>query len=402
MNRLGRLGQRGIGVLFFAGALCCPAAHAHAQSVLDPAFVEFESVDHNTLSADGTPLILSYSLAIYRVGDGQPSATASLGKPAPDSAGKFRVGFLSLIEALPAGVTYEARVTAVAAAGSASSSASNTFAFQGLCGATLSASSQAVSAAGLNGSFAVSTGSGCAWSAVSTVSWVTLTTGMSGNGPGMVGFTVAPNALTTSRTGTITAAGQTFTLSQAGVACTYSISPGSQTFPATGGSGSVSVTAGAGCTWSASNNASWVTVNGTPTGSGDGTVTLSAAPNTGTTSRSGTMTVAGRIFTLTEAAAPSCSYTLNPTSASETARATSASVTVTTSSGCAWTPVSTAPWLTVTGSGSGAGSFTYRAAANETGDARTGTVQVGPAVFSLTQKRGGAPQSPKNLRISAQ
>jgi len=114
------------------------------------------------------------------------------------------------------------------------------------------------------------------------------------------------------------------------------------------------------------------------------------------------MTVAGRIFTLTEAAAPSCSYTLNPTSASETARATSASVTVTTSSGCAWTPVSTAPWLTVTGSGSGAGSFTYRAAANETGDARTGTVQVGPAVFSLTQKRGGAPQSPKNLRLSAQ
>lgn len=401
MNILGRQGDQCLRVLVSACALWCAAAQAYGQSVVDPAFVEFESVDHDTRAEDGTPLILSYSLAIHRVGEAAPAATANLGKPAPDAAGKFRVNFVALLGSLPAGVTYDARVTAVGPQSSATSATSNTFSFQGSCVAALSATAQAVGAGGLSGSFTVSTGSGCAWSAVSTVPWVTLTAGMSGNGPGMVGFTVAPNALTTPRTGTITAAGQTFTLSQAGAACTYSISPGSQAFPAPGGTGSVSVTTAAGCPWSASSNASWVTVSGSPSGSGNGTVTFSAAANTGTTSRSGTITVAGRTFTITEAAAPSCSYTVNPTSVSVAARGTSASVTVTTSSGCAWTPVSTAPWLTVTGSGTGAGAFTYRAAANETGDARTGTVQVGTAVFSLTQKRGGAPQTPKNLRITS-
>ncbi|MDT7604876.1 MAG: hypothetical protein QOF61_2873, partial [Acidobacteriota bacterium] len=86
-----------------------------------------------------------------------------------------------------------------------------------------------------------------------------------------------------------------------GGTCTFSISPTSASQPAGGGTGSVSVTAGAGCTWSALSNAAFITItSGTP-GTGSGTINYSVAANTATTSRTGTMTIAGLTFTVTQA-----------------------------------------------------------------------------------------------------
>ena len=60
-------------------------------------------------------------------------------------------------------------------------------------------------------------GAASAWTAVSnTADWLAVTSGSSGTGAGVVGYQAAPNPGTSPRTGTITAAGQTFTVWQDG------------------------------------------------------------------------------------------------------------------------------------------------------------------------------------------
>ena len=58
----------------------------------------------------------------------------------------------------------------------------------------------------------------------STAAWITITARASGTGTA-ASYNVAANALTSSRTGTMTIAGQTMTVTQAGAPCTYTISP---------------------------------------------------------------------------------------------------------------------------------------------------------------------------------
>jgi Zn-dependent metalloprotease len=83
--------------------------------------------------------------------------------------------------------------------------------------------------------------------------------------------------------------------------CTFSLSPTSASYAATGGTGSVSVTATAGCSWTAASNATFITVTAGASGTGNGTVSYSVANNTGTSSRTGTLTIAGQTFTVTQA-----------------------------------------------------------------------------------------------------
>jgi hypothetical protein len=86
-----------------------------------------------------------------------------------------------------------------------------------------------------------------------------------------------------------------------GGTCSFSISPASASFAAAGGTGSVTVTAGPGCGWTAASNSSFITVTTGASGSGSGTVTYAVASNAGTTSRTGTLTIAGITHTVTQA-----------------------------------------------------------------------------------------------------
>ncbi len=91
--------------------------------------------------------------------------------------------------------------------------------------------------------------------------------------------------------------------------CTYSISPTSVSSPASGSSGSVDVTTGSGCSWSAGSNVSWITVSSGSNGKGNGKVAYSVQANTSTNSRTGTMTIAGKTFTVTQNGSSSgCKY----------------------------------------------------------------------------------------------
>ncbi|MDQ5988115.1 MAG: hypothetical protein CSYNP_03871 [Syntrophus sp. SKADARSKE-3] len=82
------------------------------------------------------------------------------------------------------------------------------------CTYTLSSTSIAYSAQTGTGSFIVTpSAETCAWTAASSASWITVTSGASGTGT--VSYSIAANT-GAARTGTITAGGQTFTVTQAG------------------------------------------------------------------------------------------------------------------------------------------------------------------------------------------
>ena len=235
----------------------------------------------------------------------------------------------------------------------------------------------------------VAAAAGCAWTASSGASWITVSSGATGSGNGSVHFSAAANAGTVERIGTLTIAGQTFTVAQAAAGCSYTISPAGQSIGPAGGAGtSIAVTATGGCAWTASSGASWITVTSGATGTGNGSVGFTVAANTGA-ERTGTLTIAGQTFTVTQAAAAAvvCAYTIAPTTQSIGASGgAGTTVTVTTTSNCTWTAVSGVSWITVT-SGStstGNGSVGFTVAAN-TGAQRTGTLTIAGQTFTVTQ-----------------
>jgi trimeric autotransporter adhesin len=84
--------------------------------------------------------------------------------------------------------------------------------------------------------------------------------------------------------------------------CSYSLAAGTPnppSFTSVGGSGTATVTAGAGCPWTATSSyPSWLAT--TSTGSGNGTVNYTVAANTGTNSRTGTISAGGMAFNVTQ------------------------------------------------------------------------------------------------------
>jgi len=80
--------------------------------------------------------------------------------------------------------------------------------------------------------------------------------------------------------------------------CTYSMSPSSQSFDSGGGSGNVQIVSGSGCSWSASANTSWISINSGGSGSASGTISYSVASNPGSGSRSGAISIQGDTFTV--------------------------------------------------------------------------------------------------------
>src|SRR6185369_11271198 len=69
---------------------------------------------------------------------------------------------------------------------------------------------------------------------------------------------------------------------------------------ASGGSGSLPVTAQPGAIWSATSNASWLTIVSGNNGTGNGAVTYSAAPNNSSVARTATITVNSQVFAVTQ------------------------------------------------------------------------------------------------------
>ena len=147
--------------------------------------------------------------------------------------------------------------------------------------------------------------------------------------------------------------------------CTYEAAATGTNVPTAGGTGTVSVTAGTGCTWFATSSATFVTLSASQ-GTATGSVQFTVAANTSTTQRTAVLVVAGSSFTITQAAAPVCTYRLNGRERTFDANGALGGVDMRVAAGCAWQAQSDAPWLTITSgaSGSGDGTISYTVAAN--------------------------------------
>lgn len=87
------------------------------------------------------------------------------------------------------------------------------------------------------------------------------------------------------------------------ISCVQAISGTGRAFDAGGGSDSVGVLAGSECNWKASSSAGWISV-ASGGGPGNGNVFYSVEPNTSTASRTGTLVISGRAFSISQAGRP--------------------------------------------------------------------------------------------------
>jgi hypothetical protein len=249
------------------------------------------------------------------------------------------------------------------------------------CSYTLWPSTLSFDASGGSGSVTVTTAANCTWTAASDRGWMSITGGSSSTGTGVVSVSVAANADTDARTGTLTIAGQAVSVVQRATAivCTYEISPSTATFGADGDSRSFAVTAPASCTWTATSGAAWIRVV-SPVGQGDGngTVSYTVDRNTGIGGRSGSISVAGRTFTISQSGDTAlCEYRVSPVELSPCMAASQITTAIVTDAACPWTVAPDSAWMSIVSGGSGSGSATITVAVAENWDApRNGIVMV--------------------------
>ncbi len=168
------------------------------------------------------------------------------------------------------------------------------------CTYTISPSSYSAPSAAAGSSVSVTTATGCAWTAVSQASFISITSAASGTGSGIVTFTVTANPTASPRTGSLVVAGQTFSVNQA-PACSVALSPTSLMVASPATTSTVSVTSPSGCAWTAASQSTFLTMTNGASGAGNGAVTFSVAANPTTAARTGSLVIGGRAFTLTQA-----------------------------------------------------------------------------------------------------
>jgi hypothetical protein len=372
-----------------AFVLCAAASLVLAQSIVDPRIVEFNPSPDHARTVNGQAAVTRYDLEFYLLNGQTPLVTVSLGKPSPDPDGVIRVNFESLLASVPAaGVLYVARVVAVGPGGESRSTPSNQFSFEGAaCTVSVNPASLSLTGGASTGTILVTAPAGCGWSASEGASWVTITSGANGSGNGSVGYSVSANNSTAQRSTSITIGGQTIALTQGGATCSYTLSQGNATAPPGGLSGTVTVTSLTGCAWTAASNAAWITVTNGASGQGSGSVAYSVAAYNGTTARTGTITIAGRAFTVTQNGV-SCTPSITPaTATAPPGGTTNGSVSVSAASSCGWTAAANNSWITVTNgaSGQGAGTVRYSVAAHSGTSSRTGTITIAGLTYRITQ-----------------
>ncbi len=214
----------------------------------------------------------------------------------------------------------------------------------------------------------------CEWTAAANVPWITV--GQKGNGT--VTLNIAPNNSPAIRAGAIVVLGQSVTVTQVGGTCSFALTPSQQAVTAAGGAFSAGLVTA--CEWTATSNASWLTVNLPSSGAGASSINYSASANTNSADgRTGVVTVGTSSLTVQQAGG-NCNVQLVPTSAQVAAAGGNGSFTVTTP--CNFSARATVPWISATAT---ANSVTYNVATNTTVITRTGSITTGGATFTITQ-----------------
>jgi len=82
--------------------------------------------------------------------------------------------------------------------------------------------------------------------------------------------------------------------------CSYSFAPAGAAVERNSTAGTIAVAADPGCPWLASANSPWISITSAVSGAGGGSVSYAIAANTSPAPRSGTLTIAGRTFSVTQ------------------------------------------------------------------------------------------------------
>jgi uncharacterized protein (TIGR03437 family) len=298
----------------------------------------------------------------------------------------------------------------------------------------------------VNDSVNVTTTPGCTWTAVSNApSWLTITSGSTGNGSGIINFSVQTNTVG-SRIGSLVVGGQaTLTITQVmflgpsavvtqvvmsknsgaqGITCSAATAPPlTQVFASTdaeaflfatfsllntgdvvteqyyapngtlysgaGGGFTSTQSGGIQCVWDTT--ATGLKISGAPPAGMPGTWTANLYVTSGTdTSRTPALIISVP-FTIT--GSTTCSYSLSGNTNSFNGSGGTGTITVTASPGCAWSAVTTFSWIHIASSGlsgTGSGSVAYSVDANS-GAARSGTITIAGQAFTITQAAAGPP-----------
>jgi Putative binding domain, N-terminal/Viral BACON domain len=268
---------------------------------------------------------------------------------------------------------------------------------QPTCTYALSAELLVFPRAGASGAVTVTAPSGCAWTAESTPSWITLGAGRTGSGSGSVSYTVAANTEAASRTGTVIIAGRSLTVIQDGNegVCTYSAATTEFTSCNAATVLETTLTTQAACPWTAAPDASWISIQSAMSGTGPAVIRFAVAANDGAP-RQGKVNVRwpddGLILHVSQG---SCHYALSSSAFSIPVSGGAFGFDVlqvgdSTGCGggpCVWSPAPDVSWILITSSTpqSGDGSVGFTVQANTTSAVRTGTIVVGDRTVHITQ-----------------
>jgi len=214
------------------------------------------------------------------------------------------------------------------------------------------------------------------------------------------------NVLRVSSGGTITANGTGVDLldvSYGGVtettqiavgACTYALDPSNQIVPNTGGTATVKVTTQAGCAWTGSGGAEWLPLTNASR-NGNGTLTLTASPNSSGGTRAAIVTLAGVQAFVTQPAT-ACEYGLAQIQINAPAAGQSGTINVTTS--CPVIASSNQTWVTAMPLGT---FVAYTVAANDGASQRSAILTIGTTTVSVLQAGSTRPPARPSIQMAS-
>jgi hypothetical protein len=230
--------------------------------------------------------------------------------------------------------------------------------------------------------------SSCSWSPVSSQPWITFPSPGPFTGSANVTFQVGNITASTSRSATITVGGTVVTVNQSGLGCTYVLSSSTGSVSSGGGSLNFSLNTGADCAWTFNPGAAWVEYIGPSSGTGPASFPLTVTANSTLSTRSTTLVVVGRPFTINQTGLP-CSYSLsesNPVFSSAGGSNVGSINIGSTGAGCGWTITPSAPWLTpASASGSGTSTVSFSVAANPDASARSAKLIIAGQQVNVSQ-----------------
>lgn len=232
------------------------------------------------------------------------------------------------------------------------------------------------------GAYSVNTAGDGTWTATTDVDWITIKPRTTGNAGVSCVYIVAANKTADTRVGHVNINESVHTVTQTGYDAT--LTPSSVTVDLNMHQDTVQIGLDSGVSWTATANADWLTVYPN-SGEGSGSVTYTVRSYDGQVPRNGSITIAGKTFTVTQ---NGIEIILTPEADSVSCSTDVAEVGVHALATTHWQVIPQTNWITVLDAGNGYGDDSVVLAVEENPSyyPRTGYVNIGSATYRLTQK----------------